>query len=122
MPRIFWTYNLTSKGRESTRLYHSNFLSSSKVWGKSFLLLEDHRGFTFPNKTEKKTSTDNVAFKGITILFVEDIKGLRYIKESRACTCLEVQGVSEVFLNTNRVLGQHPVRRDGSQTQLVGNR
>lgn len=55
-------------------------------------------------------------------MFVEDIKGPRYIKESHVCVCLEVQGVSEVCLNTNRILGQYPVRRDGSQTQIVGNR
>ena len=55
-------------------------------------------------------------------MFVEDIKGPRYIKESHVCICLEVQGVSEVCLNTNRTLGQYPVRRDGSQTQIVGNR
>lgn len=40
------------------------------------------------------------------------------LKTSRAqdiskslCICLEVQGVSEVCLNTNRILGQDPVRR-----------
>lgn len=44
------------------------------------------------------------------------------ISDSRVCICLTVQGVSEVFLNTNRILGQPPVRRDGSQTQIVGNR
>lgn len=44
------------------------------------------------------------------------------ISDSSVCICLEVQGVSKVFLNTNRILGQHPVRRDGSQTQIVGNR
>lgn len=32
------------------------------------------------------------------------------ISESRVCICLEVQGISEVCLNTNRILGQHPVR------------
>lgn len=36
--------------------------------------------------------------------------------------CLEVQAVSEVCLKTKRILGQRSVNRDGSQTQLVGNR
>lgn len=62
----------------------SNLPSSTKVWGKTFLPLENHGGFTFLNKTEKKASTEN-EFRGITILFVEDIKGPRYIKESRVC-------------------------------------
>lgn len=65
---------------------------------------------TLLNKTEKKASTENIEFKGITILFVEDIRGQRYIKEPHLCDCLEVEGVSEVCLNTNRILGQHPVR------------
>lgn len=43
------------------------------------------------NKTEKKASTENVELKGITILFVEDIKGPSYIKEPHLCICLEVQ-------------------------------
>lgn len=58
---------------------------------------------------QKKASTEN-EFRGITILFVEDITGPRYIKESRVCICPEVQGISEVCLNTNRIVGQHPVR------------
>lgn len=79
-------------------------------------------GLLFLNKTEKKVSTEKAEFKGVMTLFVEDIKGPRYIKESHVCVCLKVQGVSEVCLNTNRILGQYPVRRDGSQTQIVGNR
>lgn len=58
---------------------------------------------------QKKASTEN-EFRGITILFVEDITGPRYIKESWVCICPEVQGISEVCLNTNRIVGQHPVR------------
>lgn len=88
----------------------SNLPSSARVWGRSFLPLEKLGGLTLFNKTEKKASTENVAFKGITTLFVEDIKGPGYIKELHLCTRLEVQGVSEVCLNTNRILGQHPVR------------
>lgn len=65
---------------------------------------------TLLNKTEEEASTENMELKGITILFVEDIKGPSYIKEPHLCICLEVQGVSEVCLNTNRILGQHPVR------------
>lgn len=72
--------------------------------------------------TEKKASTEHVKFKGIVILFVKDNDGLRYIKERHLYICLKVQSVSEVCLNTNRILGQHPVRRDGSQTQILGNR
>lgn len=100
----------------------SNLPSNARVWGRSFLPLENHRGFIVLNKTEKKASTENTEFKGITTLFIEDIKGPRYIKEPCLWICLQVQGVSEVCLNTNRILGQHPVRRDGSQTQTVGNR
>lgn len=70
-----------------------------------------HGGFTLFNKTQKKASTEKVGFKGVMILFTEDIVSPRYIKEPSLSICLEVQGVSEVCLNTNRILGQHPVRR-----------
>lgn len=55
-------------------------------------------------------------------LYVEASKDPEFIKEQSLCICLEVQGVSEVCLSTNRVAGQHPVRRDGSQIQIVGKR
>lgn len=84
--------------------------------------LENNGGCTVFNKTEKTVSTENVEFKGTTILFVEDTKGPRYIREPHVHICPEVQGVSEVCLNTNRISGQYPVRRDVSQTQGVGNR
>lgn len=47
---------------------------------------------------------ENVEFKGI-ILFVEAIKGPRYIKEQHLCICLEIWGASEVCLSPNRILG-----------------
>lgn len=65
---------------------------------------------------------ENSEFRGITTLFVEAIKDPGYIKEQHLCVYLKVQGVSEARLNTNRILGQRPVRRDGSQTQIVGSR
>lgn len=52
-------------------------------------------------------------------LFVEATKGPGYIKEQHLYICLEVQGASEVCLSTNRILGQHPVRRHGSQTPIL---
>lgn len=55
-------------------------------------------------------------------LFVEPSGDPGFIKEQCLCICLEVQGVSEVSLSTNSVAGQHPVRRDGSQIQIVGKR
>lgn len=100
----------------------SNSPSRVEGWGKRSPPLENDGGCTFFNKTEKTASTENVELKGIAILFVEDTKGPRYIKEPHVCICAEVQGVSEVCLNTNRMSGQYPVRRDGSQTQGVGNR
>lgn len=36
----------------------SNLPLSAEVWGKAFLPLENHGGFTFLNKTEKKASTE----------------------------------------------------------------
>ena len=100
----------------------SSLPSSVQVWGKNFPPLENDGGCTFFNKTEKTASIENIKFKGIMILFVEDIKSSRYIKEPHVSICLEVQGISEVCLNTNRISGQYPVRRDGSQTQGVGNK
>lgn len=78
-----------------------------------------HRGFILLNNTKKNASTENIKCKGIMTLFVEATKGPGYIKEQQLCICLEVQGVSEVCLSTNRILGQHPVRRDGSQTAIL---
>lgn len=50
---------LSWKAKEVPDFNISNFPSSTKVWGKSFLHLENHGGFTFLNKTEKKASTEN---------------------------------------------------------------
>lgn len=100
----------------------SNCPSSVEGWGKSSLPLENDGGCTFFNQTEKAASTENVEFKGIMFLFGEDTKDPRYIKEPHVCICPEVQSISGVCLNTNRISGQYPVRRDGSQTQGVGNR
>lgn len=93
VPWILWTSCATLRGRESARLHHPIVPSSTKVWGKSLLLLENHRGFTFLNKTEKKASTENTELKGITILFVEDIKSPRYIR----LTCLHLPRGSGCF-------------------------
>lgn len=93
VPWIFWTCHVILKVRESARCHHANLPSSTEVWGKSFLLLENHRGFTFLNKTEKKASTENNELKGITILFVEDIKSPRYIK----LTCLHLPNGAGCF-------------------------
>lgn len=114
--------SLSSKAEGMPDSITSNIPSSSKIWGRNFFPLENHRGSTVLKKTEQKASIENVEFKGITVLFVEHIKDPRYIKGPCLCLCLELQGVSEVCLNTNTILGQHPVRRDGSQTQIVGNR
>lgn len=84
---------MSSWKSESARCHHANLPSSAEVWGKSFLLLENHRGFTFLNKTEKKASTENTELKGITILFVEDIKSPRYIR----LTCLHLPNGAGCF-------------------------
>lgn len=78
---------------QSARCHHANLPSSAEVWGKSSLLLENHRGFTFLTKTEKKASTENIELKGITILFVEDIKSPRYIR----LTCLHLPNGAGCF-------------------------
>lgn len=115
VPWILWTSCVTLRGRESARLHHPIVPSSTKVWGKSLLLLENHRGFTFLNKTEKKALQKTLSWKELQFCLLKTLRA-QDISDSRVCICLEVQGVSKVFLNTNRILGQHPVRRDGSQT------
>lgn len=78
-------------------------------WGWGFCFLIEQR-----RKYLQKT------FKGIMILLATS-SPKKYQKAS-SLHCLEVQAVSEVCLKTKRILGQRSVNRDGSQTQLVGNR
>lgn len=82
IPGLWSGLSLSTRGAEAKGgpdFNISNLPSSTEVWGKTFLPLENHGGFTFLNKTEKKASTEN-EFRGITILFVEDTKGPRYIR------------------------------------------
>lgn len=97
----------------------SSFLALKS--GVSFLFLENHRGFIFLTKQKRKHLQKTLSWKELWFCLLKTSRA-QDISDSRVCICLEVQGVSEVFLNTDRILGQHPVRKDGSQTQIVGNR
>lgn len=87
--------------------------------GRSSLHLENHRCFTLLDRTEN-IPTPTSSSKELWPCLLEH-QGPRMYPRAVSLLCLEVQGISEVCLSTNSVSGQHSVRGDGLQIQIVGN-